>query len=171
MTAPGDKLAVIVMGVSGSGKSTVARSLAQHLNAPFIEADDLHTPDAVAKMKAGIPLTDDDRWPWLDRISAALARELEEADIAVATCSALKRAYRDRLRRATGHRTLFAYLDADRAVLAERMTHRRGHFMSAELLDSQLATLEPPAAGEPVVTVGVGGRGPEETVRLILQQL
>jgi gluconokinase len=171
MTTPGEKLAVIVMGVSGSGKSTVARRLAQRLDAPFIEADDLHSPEAIAKMASGTPLTDDDRWPWLDRIGAALTQELEVAEIAVATCSALKRAYRDRLRQAIGHRTLFVYLQVPRDVLAERMAHRSGHFMPADLLESQLATLEPPAIDEPAVTIPAGNHPPEETVSLILDQL
>jgi len=129
------------MGVSGSGKTTVGAALAVALGLGFVDADDLHPAANIDKMTAGIPLTDADRWPWLDAVGAVLAR----ADTVVA-CSALRRAYRDRLRAAAPDFAL-VYLHADRELLARRM-HRPGHFMPTSLLDSQLATLEPPTLDE-----------------------
>lgn len=137
---------VIVMGVSGCGKTSVGEGLAEALERPFIEGDSLHPQQNIEKMAAGTPLTDDDRWPWLDRIGAALS----ETDMAIATCSALKAAYRDRLRQAVAGDLGFVFLTGSYAVLSERMLHREGHFMPPKLLDSQLATLEPPT-GEPLV--------------------
>lgn len=143
--APG--LAIIVMGVSGSGKSAVGDALARHLGGRVIDGDDLHTPEAVAKMRAGTPLGDADRWPWLDRVGAALR---QRDGTAVVACSALKRSYRDRLRSACpGVR--FVFLDGDAGVIAPRMLAREGHYMPASLLHSQLKTLERPAADEPDV--------------------
>jgi gluconokinase len=132
------------MGVSGAGKTTVGRALADHLQLPFLEGDALHPPANVAKMAAGIPLTDADRWPWLDRIGEALQAHRQTG--AVATCSALKRAYRDRLRSAGVLQ--FVYLDCPQPWLAERMLQRQGHFMPASQLANQLATLEKPAPDE-----------------------
>lgn len=129
------------MGVSGSGKSTVGAALAARLGCRFVDADDLHPAANVEKMAAGIPLTDDDRWPWLDAVAAQLAG----GDVVVA-CSALTRAYRDRLRAAASELAL-VFLHGDPALLAARMV-RPGHFMPASLLDSQLATLQPPTADE-----------------------
>jgi carbohydrate kinase (thermoresistant glucokinase family) len=133
-------LRIVVMGVSGCGKSTVGTALAVRLGLPFIEGDALHDPASVAKMAAGAPLDDADRWPWLDRIGAALAAP---ADGAVAACSALRRAYRDRLR-AIVPGLAFLHLTGDRATIAARMATRPGHFMPPALIDSQFATLEPP---------------------------
>ena len=132
---------VVLMGVSGSGKSTVGAALAVALGWPLVDADDLHPPENVAKMAAGIPLTDDDRWPWLDAVGAVLG----EGDVIVA-CSALRRVYRDRLRAVAPFELI--YLRGDPALLAERIGHRRGHFMPAALLQSQLDTLEEPGADE-----------------------
>ena len=129
------------MGVSGSGKTTAGEALAAALGVPFEDGDALHPAANVAKMAAGIPLDDADRAPWLDAIGAVLA-----AGPVVVACSALKRAYRDRLRVAAPDLEL-VYLEVDRATLLDRMTHRT-HFMPPTLLDSQLATLEPPAAEE-----------------------
>lgn len=131
---------VVVMGVSGSGKSTVGAALAERLGTGFTDADALHPPANVALMQAGTPLTDDDRRPWLDAVGAELAAHT--ATGLVVACSALRRVYRDRLR---GHapRTVFLHLAGDAAVLAGRMEHRHGHFMPPALLESQLATLEP----------------------------
>ena len=134
-------MTIVVMGVSGSGKSTVAAALAAHLGVPFQEGDALHSPENVAKMAAGIPLTDADRAPWLARVHDWIVAHPE----GVITCSALKRAYRDQLRQ-PGVR--FVCLTAPREVLLERMEHRTGHYMHADMLDSQLATFEPPAADE-----------------------
>ena len=133
---------VVVMGVSGSGKSTVGSALATALGWPFVEADDLHPPANVAKMAAGIPLDDADRWPWLDRIVDALRRALQQQPDVVLACSALKQAYRDRLMRAGSLR--FVHLRGDASVIAKRLATRRHRYMPATLLASQFATLELP---------------------------
>jgi len=138
----GARMIVVLMGVSGCGKSTVGAALAAALGWPLIEADDLHPPANVAKMAAGTPLTDEDRWPWLDRIVAVLRRACAEHDNVVLACSALKQAYRDRLARAGGMR--FVHLRGDRETIASRLAARRHRYMPATLLDSQFATLEPP---------------------------
>jgi carbohydrate kinase (thermoresistant glucokinase family) len=135
---------VVVMGVSGSGKTTVGLALAARLDLPFADADDLHDEAAKQKMAAGTPLTDDDRWPWLDRVAAWLAAH---PDGAVVTCSALKRVYRDRLRRAVPDLALL-HLDGDPELLARRQAARTGHFMPTSLMPSQLATLEPLGSDE-----------------------
>ena len=134
---------IVVMGVSGSGKSTVGAALAQRLRVPYGDADDFHPEANVAKMTAGHPLDDEDRWPWLEAIGAWLV----DHDAGVITCSALKRSYRDVLRE---HRTdvLFVHLHGDREVITRRQATRPGHFMPASLLDSQFATLEPLEADE-----------------------
>lgn len=134
---------VIVMGVSGSGKSTVGAALADALGWPFLEADDLHPAANVEKMTSGIPLTDEDRWPWLDRIVDELGVVSKRSPDVVLACSALRQAYRDRLARA-GH-VRFVYLRGDRQTIAARLTARRHRYMPVTLLDSQFATLEPPA--------------------------
>jgi gluconokinase len=144
---------VILMGVSGSGKTTVGEALARRLHLPFIEADALHPKTNVDKMAAGIPLTDADRWPWLDVVGAKLEHVRLEGEGVIATCSALKRAYRDRLRANVEGPIQFVLLDSPRHVLAARMASRRGHFMPASLLDSQLATLERPLPGEGVMVL------------------
>ncbi len=146
---------VVVMGVSGSGKSTVAKLLAQRLRVPFEEGDDLHSAAAVAKMHAGHPLTDRDRAPWLDRVNAWLRGQAEAGG--VVSCSALRRRYRDRLRRGLGRHVAFVLLDPPAAVLKHRLARRRGHFMPAKLLGSQLATLERPGRTEQALTLS--GRG------------
>lgn len=130
------------MGVSGSGKTTVGKALAQKLGWRFVEGDDLHPPANVAKMHSGVPLTDADRWPWLDRIVAEMQRIEAAGDNAVIACSALKAAYRDRLAR--GGDVRLVYLKGDAATIEPRMAHRR-HFMPASLLPSQFATLEEPS--------------------------
>lgn len=136
---------VVVMGVSGSGKSTVGAALATRLGVAFVDADGLHPAANVAKMRGGTPLTDADRDPWLDAVGAELARHSSTG--LVVACSALRRVYRDRLRHhAPG--TAFLHLSGDRDILAGRMTGREGHYMPPALLDSQLATLEPLDAGE-----------------------
>ncbi len=145
---------LVVMGVSGAGKSTVARLLADHLGCAMLEGDDLHSPRNVSRMAAGIPLTDEDRHDWLDAVAGRLATAARSGTRLVVACSALKRSYRDVLRRGAPG-TVFVYLAAPRDVLAERLAARRHHFMPATLLDSQLALLEPPAADEAAVTVDV----------------
>jgi len=138
----------VVMGVSGSGKSLIGAMLARELDIAFVEGDDLHPRENVERMAAGIPLTDDDRQGWLIAIAARL-REAQRAGIGlVASCSALKRSYRDLLRSAGDPGVRFVHLKGTRALLAERMAQRRGHFMPGSLLDSQLATLEEPSPDE-----------------------
>jgi gluconokinase len=149
------RLAIVVMGVSGSGKSTVGAALAKRLGVVFRDADEFHPAANVAKMSAGTPLTDADRWPWLDAIGAALAEAGRRGRGIVVGCSALKRIYRNRLRAAAGRPLVFVHLTGSHATLAERMRTRKGHFMPASLLDSQLATLEPPGPDEAAVTVSV----------------
>lgn len=145
---------LLVMGVSGSGKSTVAAALAAHLGWTFADGDDFHAPEHIAKMHAGIPLTDADRAPWLARIGAWIAGRLESGEPAVVVCSALRRRYRDQL---TGGNPAvrIVYLEGSRALIAERLAERAGHFMPPGLLDSQFATLEPPGPDENPVVVGI----------------
>jgi len=148
---------VVVMGVSGSGKSTIGARLAERLGIPFVDGDDLHPAANVAKMTSGTPLDDADRAPWLDAVGRVLA-----AEPTVVACSALKRTYRDRLRRAAPGLALVV-LHGDRALLAERMGHRPGHFMPTALLDSQLATLELPAPEERAIELDIAAT-PSELV-------
>ena len=135
-------MTVLLMGVSGSGKSTVGPALAAELNWPFLDADTLHPQANVAKMASGIPLTDADRWPWFDRIVAEMRRYAAAGKNVVIACSALKQAYRDRL--ASGGSLRVVYLKGDAETIAPRLAGRRGHFMPPSLLASQFATLEEP---------------------------
>lgn len=147
--------AVVVMGVSGAGKTSVGELLAKRLASTFIEGDRLHPAENVAKMAQGIPLTDEDRWPWLDLVGKELADAKGRGENVVVTCSALKKVYRDRLRQASGGTLYFVFLTGDPKVLEERMGARTGHFMPAALLQSQLATLENPQDEAGVVTVDI----------------
>ncbi len=135
------------MGVSATGKSSVARRLAEIHGCDFVEGDDLHPRANVTKMEAGDPLTDEDRWPWLTRVAETMREQADAGRSSVVTCSALKRAYRDRLREDVSD-VWFLHLHAPAEVLADRMSQRTRHFMPVSLLDSQLATLEPLAADE-----------------------
>lgn len=137
-------LRIILMGVSGCGKSSVGAGLSQRLGIPYRDGDDLHPAANVEKMRAGHPLNDDDRWPWLDRVAAVLA---VDAPVIVG-CSALRRAYRDRLRAGAGGPVHFVHLAGSRELLAKRMSARTGHYMPLSLLDTQLAALEPPSPDE-----------------------
>jgi len=137
-------LRVVIMGVAGCGKSSVGEGLAARLGIPYRDGDDLHTPAAVEKMRAGIPLTDADRWPWLDRVAEVLATEAP----VIVGCSALRRAYRDRIRAGAGGAVQFIHLAGSREVILARMAARKGHYMPTSLLDSQFATLEAPGPEE-----------------------
>lgn len=143
---------IIVMGVSGSGKTTVAKGIAEAMGWEFAEGDDFHPQANVEKMASGEPLDDDDRWPWLELIGAWIDERENAGTDAVITCSALRRVYRDLLRKGRpGVR--FAHIEADSSLIQDRLEHREGHYMPPSLLPSQLATLEPLAADEPGVTV------------------
>jgi gluconokinase len=144
--------AIIVMGVSGSGKTVVGEALAEQLGLPLLEGDTFHPPANVKKMSSGVPLTDADRWPWLDAIGKAIR---DAPGPVIVACSALKRVYRERLEAAAGRPVLFLFLDASKETLAARIGNRKGHFMPASLLDSQLATLEPPGPDEPIIRISV----------------
>ncbi|WP_082221150.1 gluconokinase [Luteipulveratus halotolerans] len=153
---------IIVMGVSGSGKTTVAKGIAERMGWIFAEGDDFHPKANVDKMKAGHPLTDEDRWPWLRSIGAWIDEHEEGRESAVITCSALKKTYRDLLREGR-QGVRFCHVDVDRAVLQERLAQRKGHYMPASLLDSQLADLEPLQKAEPGVVVHAEG-SPDEVL-------
>lgn len=138
-------LRLIVMGVSGCGKSTMAGALSERLGLDMVDGDDLHLPESVAKMRSGVALQDADRWPWLDRIGAYLAQDLAQGR--VVACSALRRIYRDRIREQAGD-VCFVFLDGDFELIQKRMQQRVGHYMQPGLLDSQFRTLEKPQADE-----------------------
>jgi gluconokinase len=135
---------IIVMGVSSSGKSTVGAALGRALHAPFLDGDRYHPEANVEKMRAGTPLTDEDRWPWLEALTVALKDASTKKGVAVGACSALKRAYRDFITEKAGEPVLFVYLDGSREVIGERMARRSHEYMPQSLLDSQFATLEVP---------------------------
>ena len=160
---------IVVMGVSGSGKTTVGRLLAKTLGLVFQDGDDLHPPDNIARMAAGVPLTDADRRDWL----AAIARHLSAAGGRrgglVVACSALKRAYREQLRAAAPDLQI-VFLHADTALLADRLASRRDHYMPASMLPSQLAALEPPGPEERAIAVDVAAPAPD-IVEAVCRQL
>ncbi|MCJ2033303.1 gluconokinase [Methylobacterium sp. J-068] len=157
------------MGVSGSGKSTVAACLAERLGWTFVDGDSFHSPEHVAKMRAGHPLDDDDRAPWLAAIGAWIDTRLQRHEPGVVVCSALRRAYRDVLvRRRDAVRIV--YLDGDRDLIERRLAERRGHFMPATLLDTQFAILEPPAPEEDAVSVRIDA-APEAIAATIAARL
>lgn len=160
---------LVVMGVSGSGKSTIAALLAARLGAVRVDADDFHPAANVAKMRSAIPLDDEDRRPWLEAVAAWLAQRAGAGEDAVAACSALKRAYRDILRSA-GSGVLMVHLAGPKGLVVDRLRQRRGHFMPPELLCSQYADLEPLGTDEPGVTVDFAKR-PEELVADALRRL
>ncbi|MFI7342534.1 gluconokinase [Streptomyces sp. NPDC050085] len=149
---------VVVMGVAGTGKTTIGPLLAERLGVPYAEGDDFHPAANIAKMSTGTPLTDEDRWPWLDAIGEWAHGRAGLGG--VVSSSALKRVYRDRLR-AAAPGLVFVHLTGSRALIEDRMSHREGHFMPTALLDSQFATLQPLAADEAGVDVDVAG-SPEE---------
>ena len=160
--------AIVVMGVSGCGKSSVGAAIATQLGGVYVDADDLHGPENVAHMAAGKALTDEMRWPWLDRCVDEVNR-LRETTPTVLACSALKKTYRDHLRQGIEGLAV-VYLDADRDLVLERMSKREGHYMPVSLLDSQFATLEVPNVQEGVVFVGIDG-AVEDIAKNALHQL
>ena len=159
---------VIVFGVSGAGKTTIGKLLAVQLGWQFYEADDFHPRANIEKMRSGRPLTDQDRWPWLERLREQITRSITAKDNAVLACSALKRAYRDRLR--VSDDVKFVFLRGDYALVAEQLRHRRGHFMNPQLLQSQFADLEQPGPDEDVLMTELG-RTPQELVEDIKTKL
>ncbi|MES0207198.1 gluconokinase [Mesorhizobium sp. LNHC209A00] len=146
---------IVVMGVSGCGKTEVGVEIAARLGIAFVEGDTLHPRGNVEKMSAGIPLADDDRWPWLDLVGAALRQAREEGRGLVVSCSALKKSYRDRLRHVAGGPLFFVFLEGSRSLLQARLAARRDHFFPPALLDSQFAALEYPGDEKLVVTVDI----------------
>ena len=156
-------LIIAVMGVSGSGKTTIAAALAERLHWPFQEGDDLHPPANVAKMHAGTPLTDEDRWPWLDKVAGWVDARLAAGEPGILTCSLLKRAYRDKVI-GTRPGVRLMYLHGDHDVIARHIAQRQHHYMPASLLDSQFATLEEPGPDEHPLRVEITD-SKDETVR------
>lgn len=147
---------VVVMGVSSSGKSTVGQSIARRLHVPFLDGDGYHPEANVEKMRSGIALSDEDRWPWLDKLARALHDAADKKNAAVGACSALKRVYRDYLTERAGEPITFIYLQGSREVISTRMARRQHDYMPSSLLDSQFETLEvPDPAVENVLIVPV----------------
>ena len=163
-----DPTVLVVMGVSGVGKTTIATGLAGRLGWDQGEGDAMHPPANVAKMRAGVPLTDDDRWPWLDQVHDWITEHLDSGRNGVITCSALKRSYRSRLR-APG--VLFVHLVADPDTIEERLIHRTNHYMPPSLLGSQVAALEPLDSTEPGIVLSVQNRSTDAIVDEIVSRL
>lgn len=147
--------AIVVMGVCGCGKSTVGIELAKRLGLPFIDADDLHPAANIAKMSQSVPLDDEDRWPWLDIVGKELAAKVAELGGAVAACSSLRQAYRDRIITAAEQPVLFVHLAGSYELISERLNARVGHYMPPALLKSQFETLETPNESELAVEVDI----------------
>src|SRR5580700_2871131 len=159
----------VLAGVSGSGKTTVGESLARRLAWPFTDGDALHPAANIAKMRAGVPLTDKDRRPWLEAVAAVLDERIAAGQSAVVACSALKRSYRDMLL-AGRPAVRMVFLDAGRDLLAARLAARHGHFFRADLLDSQLAALEPPQSDERILVLPAVGTA-EHVAHEIIRRL
>ncbi|ARP85820.1 gluconokinase [Bordetella genomosp. 9] len=160
---------LVLMGVSGCGKTTVAAILSGRLNWPFEEGDALHPQSNIDKMRNGHPLTDADRAPWLEKVALWVEECLDAGESGVITCSALKRAYRDIINR-RGHGVRFVYLAGTRETIAARLAARHGHFMPPALLDSQFATLQEPEADEPSIRVDIGP-APSAIAETIIRRL
>lgn len=164
---PGEAaIGIVVLGVSGCGKSTIGKMLAPLLGAAFLEGDDYHSSANVAKMRSGQPLDDTDRWPWLEKLGDAAGEHLRQGRSVVVACSALRRAYREALTKAARADLIFVHLTIDKATIAARMQARQQHFMPVSLLESQLATLEPLAADENGTEITETGTA-QETVKAI----
>ncbi len=164
MDLQGQQPVLVIMGVSGSGKSTVAGILAGQLGWDLEEGDDLHPPENVEKMAAGHPLTDEDRWPWLDTIASWIIEHTMAGMPGIITCSALKKIYRDRLREKN---VVFVFLSGSKEQIGRRLTTRMDHFMPPSLLDSQIATLEPPGPEENSIVIDVGRTPAEEAAEVV----
>ena len=166
---PQSPLVILLMGVSGSGKSTIGAALSQRLGWPFQDADGFHPPANIAKMKSGIPLNDDDRWPWLAAIAYWIDARCAAGKPGIVSCSALKRAYRSRI---VGGRedVRLAYLKGDMGLIAQRLQARRDHFMPASLLESQFAALEEPGADERPLVVSIA-LSPQRVADTIIERL
>ena len=160
------KGAAVVMGVASCGKTTMGEALSARLHLPFVEGDRLHGEANVAKMSSGIPLTDEDRWPWLERVGAALQGNTG----VIASCSALKKSYRVAIAESAKRPVLFIHLHGEESLLAARIAARKGHFMPASLLATQLATLEIPDESENHITVNVA-LPPDEQLALVVNYL
>lgn len=154
---------IVLMGVAGSGKSVVGMALAERLGATYVDGDDLHPPENIAKMSRGEPLTDQDRRPWLIRVGRKLA---QSEGVVVIGCSALKRRYRDLIRREAHGAVAFVHLSGSKRLITARMAARTGHFMPTSLIDSQFAALEPPAKDENAVTVDI-----DQTISKIVETI
>lgn len=157
---------VVVMGVSSSGKTTIGAALAKALDAPFLDGDGYHPAANVEKMRAGTPLTDADRWPWLEALAIALRQAADESGRAIGACSALRRSYRDFITRVAGEPVLFVYLKGTIELIRARIAERAHEFMPASLLDSQFATLEEPAPDENALAVPVSDPPAEIVARI-----
>jgi gluconokinase len=159
-----EPVVLVLMGVSGSGKSTVAALLAGRLGWDFEEGDDLHPPANVAAMHAGHPLDDEDRKPWLAKVAEWIQVHTDEGRPGIITCSALKRSYRDVLR---GEHVVFVHVAGSREQIAARLASRHGHYMASSLLESQFATLEPPAPDERSITVDINASAAQEAAEIV----
>jgi gluconokinase len=165
---PQSPLVILLMGVSGSGKSTIGAALSQRLGWPFQDADGFHPPANIAKMKSGIPLNDDDRWPWLAAIAYWIDARCAAGKPGIVSCSALKRAYRSRI---VGREDVrLAYLKGDMGLIAQRLQARRDHFMPASLLESQFAALEEPGADERPLVVSIA-LSPQRVADISIERL
>jgi carbohydrate kinase (thermoresistant glucokinase family) len=162
--------AIVVMGVSGAGKSTIGRIVAERLNCQFRDADSFHPKANIEKMSRGEPLTDEDRWPWLEAIAAYIAEHRAAGTRCVVTCSALKRAYRDIVTDKQSADVRLVYLKGDFELISARLNARKGHFMPPGLLQSQFDALEEPTADENAITVSIDAT-PEEIAASVLRQL
>ena len=161
-------MVVIIFGVSGAGKTTIGQVLAKELGWRFYEADDFHPQTNIEKMREGVPLTDQDRWPWLESLRELITRCIARGENAVLACSALKRAYREHLR--VSEEVKLVFLRGDYALVAEQLCHRHGHFMNPALLRSQFDDLEEPDPDEDAITIQLG-RPPQELVEEIKTKL
>ena len=161
-------MVVVIFGVSGAGKTTLSKLLARELGWAFYEADNLHSPGNVEKMHASIPLTDEDRWPWLESLRELVKRSLAAGENAILACSALKKTYRDCLQ--VGADVRFVYLRGGYELIANQLRHRRGHFMNPALLQSQFTDLEEPRPAEGAIVIELGS-SPDELVEEIKTQL